>query len=102
MQGRVFLKEMAPSTTKDLVVFGSLELDVMKQSITVQIEGYDGQNNTDWLVIMSPFSTRSLPYLTEVYIQLVFDLLNEPTSGLKAIFSPGKSTQTDSTQGKIK
>jgi len=88
-KGRAFLRTVAPSVNNDLIIFGTLEFDRLANEITVQVDGYDGQNNTDWVVFVSPFSPSSLSYLTEVYTQLIFDLINEPTTGLKPTYSEG-------------
>lgn len=85
-EGSFFLKQLAPQGQNDLVLSGHFEFDVDTNKVTVQIDGYDGNNKTDWLVLMSPFSQKSLGYLEEIYIQLIFDLLNEPTThGLKPL-----------------
>jgi hypothetical protein len=88
-QGAIFLRQLAPRQNNDLVLSGRLELDGDSQMITVQIDGFDSKNNTDWLVLMSPFGQGSTSYLPEVYTQLMFDLLNEPsTTGLKPLKRP--------------
>ncbi|NQZ09068.1 MAG: hypothetical protein HRT35_18075 [Algicola sp.] len=85
-QGVIFLRQLAPRQNNDLVLSGRLELDGDSRRVSVQIDGFDSKNNTDWLVLMSPFSQDSLSYLPEVYTQLMFDLLNEPSAtGLKPL-----------------
>lgn len=90
-QGARFLRQLAPRQNNDLVLSGRLELDGDSQRISVQIDGFDGKNNTDWLVLMSPFGQGSVSYLPEIYTQLMFDLLNEPsTTGLKLLVKHSK------------
>jgi hypothetical protein len=85
-QGARFLRQLAPRKNNDLVLSGRLEFDGDSQRISVQIDGFDSNNNTDWLVLMSPFGQGSISYLPEIYTQLMFDLLNEPsTTGLRPL-----------------
>ncbi len=90
-EGAVFLQQIAPSNHNDMVIFGHIELDSSSRQLTVQIDGYDGKNSTDWLVLSAPFKQSALSYLEEIYIQLVFDLLNEQqANGLKPIKARGQ------------
>ncbi|MFT4925929.1 MAG: hypothetical protein ACI8WB_002024 [Phenylobacterium sp.] len=83
-QGDFFLRQLAPSKSKDLILSGQFESDPQSGLINLKIDGYDGQKKTSWSVYMSPFSPGSLTYLEEIYSQLFFEVLNEAaTDGLK-------------------
>ena len=87
-QGAFFLKQLAPKGSNALVVFGQIEVNQINQTIEVTIEGFDGNKSTDWPILTAPFATSSIDYLPEIYNQLLFELLNEPSkNGLKPLKS---------------
>ena len=90
-QGTFFLKQLAPKGANTLVVYGLIEVNQINQTVEVTIEGFDGNKSTDWPILTAPFAVSSIDYLPEIYNQLLFELLNEPsTNGLKPL-TPQKS-----------
>lgn len=86
LDGGVFLATLTKQGTKDLILFGQLEFDDLENQVIVSLNGYDSDKQTEWKVVMSKFHYKELAILTEVYTQLIFEVLNEPSAGLKPIY----------------
>jgi len=86
LDGGVYLATLTQQGAKDLILFGQLEFDDLENQVTVSLNGYDGDRQTEWKVVMSKFHYKELAILTEVYTQLIFEILNEPSTGLKPIY----------------
>lgn len=86
LDGGVFLANLTKQGAKDLILFGQLEFDDLENQVTVSLNGYDGDKQTEWKVVMGKFHYKELAILTEVYTQLIFEVLNEPSAGLKPIY----------------
>jgi len=86
LDGGVFLATLTKQGEQALILFGQLEFDDLENQVIVSLNGYDGDKQTEWKVVMSKFHYNELAILTEVYTQLIFEILNEPSAGLKPIY----------------
>jgi len=90
INGSVYLAKLVNNKKNELMLFGQLEYDDLDNKVIASISGYDSVNRTQWKVVMTKFKLAYLKDLKEVYIQLIFDLLNEPSAGLKPLNKTGK------------
>lgn len=82
-KGEFFLHKLFTATQTGLVIYGSISLNQQQRTLTIKMDGYDKQKQTDVPVYLEEFSINSIDYLQEVYTELIFAVMNRPKNGLK-------------------
>jgi hypothetical protein len=73
-----YLNSIAARYKADLILWPELEYMVEAQTFNIQVNGYNLKENLEWPVLMSEIARVDLNnYLEEVYVQLMFEVLNE-------------------------